>query len=155
MRSMNTYLIFQGNCRQAMEFYKKCIGGELHLVPYADMPGGCSNFPKEARDWIMHARLSNGDVVLMASDTQPHIPIQQGNNFFISIQCDNVQESEKLFKAFGQKGTIEMPLQETFWALRFGMLTDQFGMKWMFNLDKPGQKNKKTKKPQEPRGKRS
>ena len=138
MKQLNTYLIFNGNCRQAMEFYRKCVGGELQLMTYADMPGGCAELPKEAKDWIMHAKLSTGRMVLMASDTRPGMPVQQGNNFFISISCDSVQEAEKLFKSLGEKGEVTMPLQETFWALRFAMLTDQFGIKWMLNLDKPG-----------------
>ena len=140
MKHTNTYLIFDGNCRQAMEFYQRCLGGELYLMTYSEMPGSGSDFPKEAKDWIMHARLTTGPAVLMASDTRPGIPIQQGNNFFISINCESVQETEKLFKALGEKGKVEMPVQETFWALRFGMLTDQFGIKWMLNLDKPMEK---------------
>ena len=147
MKNLNAYLIFNGNCRQAMEFYKQCLGGELHMAPYSEMPGqpageagGCSDFPKEAKDWIMHARLTNDSMVLMASDTRPGIPIQQGNNFFISINCGSIKEAEKLFNALGQKGEATMPLQETFFALRFGMLTDQFGIKWMLNLDKPAGK---------------
>ena len=140
MKNTNTYLIFDGNCRQAMEFYKRCLGGELHMVTYSEMPGGGSDFPQECKDWIMHARLITGPAVLMASDTRPGIRISQGNNFFISINCENVKEAEKLFKALGEKGETTMPLQETFFALRFGMLTDQFGIKWMFNLDKPTEK---------------
>ena len=138
MKQVNAYLIFDGTCRQAMALYKQCLGGELQLMTYAEMPGGCGDFPKEAKDWIMHARLSAGPMVLMASDTKPGLPIQQGNNFSISISCDSVQEAEKLFKSLGEKGEVTMPLQETFWALRFAMLTDQFGIKWMLNLDKPG-----------------
>ncbi len=135
MKNINTYLIFNGNCRQAMKFYEQCLGGELYMMPYCEMPGGCADLPKEAKDWIMHARLTKGSMVLMASDTRPGIPIVQGNNFFVSVNCESVQEAEKLFKALGEKGAVTMPLEETFWALRFGMLTDQFGIKWMLNLD--------------------
>jgi PhnB protein len=136
MKSMNAYLIFEGNCRQAMEFYKKCFGGELHTVPFSQMPGGISGFP-QAKDWLMHARLASGPVVLMASDTRPDIPLKRGNNFHISINCADVQEAEKLFSALGEKGKIKMAMQETFFAVRFGMLTDQFGTHWMINVDKP------------------
>lgn len=136
MKSINTYLIFEGTCRKAMEFYKKCLGGELHVVPFSEMPGGAGDIPKEARDWLMHAALTIGPSVLMASDTQPGMPVKQGNNFFVSIQCDSVPETEKLFKALSEKGEVTMPLQETFWAQKFGMLVDQFGIKWMLNLHK-------------------
>ena len=139
MKYINTYLIFDGNCRQAMEFYKRCLGGKLHMSTYGESPE-TSKLPPKAKDWIIHARLQIKSHVLMASDTQPGIPINQGNNFFISINCENVKETEKLFKALGEKGKIEMPLQETFFAIRFGMLTDQFGIKWMFNLEKPMEK---------------
>jgi PhnB protein len=138
MKGINAYLIFNGNCRKAMEFYKKCLGGVLYLSSYSDMPGGAgADFPKKAKNWILHARLAIKTLVLMASDTRPDMPITQGNNFFVSIHCESIKEAEKLFKALGQKGRIEMPLQETFWAVRFGMLTDQFGIKWMFNFEKP------------------
>ena len=140
MKQANPYVIFNGTCRQAMEFYQRSFGGELSLMTYAEMPGGCADFPQEAKDWIMHARLTMGPAVLMASDTRPGIPVQQGNHVFISIHCDSVQEAGKLFNALGEQGEVTMPLQETFWALRFGMLTDQFGIKWMLNLDKPVEK---------------
>ena len=140
MKNINTYLIFDGNCRKAMEFYKKCLGGVLYLSAYSEMPGGCEDLPKKCKDWILHARLTIRSAVLMASDTRPGVPIRQGNNFFVSINCESIKEAAKLFKALGQKGTIEMPLQETFWATRFGMLTDQFGIKWMVNFDKPTEK---------------
>ena len=142
MKSINTYLIFDKNCKQAMEFYNKCLGGELHLVPYSDMPPG-SDYPKEAKDLIMHAALCTGQTLLMASDAHPHMPVTQGNNFFVSIKTESIPESEKLFKALSEKGKIDMPIQETFWAVRFGMLTDQFGIKWMINMDKSEGKEKK------------
>ena len=129
-----------------MEFYKRCLGGELHMGTYGEMPGGGADLSKETKNWILHARLSNKSMVLMASDTRPGVSIVQGNNFFISVNCKDVKEAEKLFKALGQKGEVTMPLQETFWAIRFGMLSDQFGIRWMVNLDKPiknlTQKNK-------------
>lgn len=137
MKSMNAYLIFNGNCRKAMEFYKKCLGGVLYMGTYGEMPGGNSDLPKKAKNWILHARLTIKSLVLMASDTRPDMTVNQGNNFFVSINCESIKEAEKLFEALGQKGTVEMPLQETFWAHRFGMLIDQFGIKWMLNFEKP------------------
>jgi PhnB protein len=138
MKNVNTYLVFEGNCRQAMEFYKKCLGGELYMMDYSQMPkqDGCVDLPKECKNWIMHSRITSKSFVLMASDTRPGLPIQQGNNFFVSINCDGIEESEKLFKALSDKGKIDMPLQETFFATRFAMITDQFGIKWMLNLEK-------------------
>jgi PhnB protein len=136
MKEIVTYLNFDGNCREAMEFYKKCLGAELYLMPFSEAPG---DFPKEAKDRIMHARLTKGSTLLMASDTMPGMPFQQGNNFSVSMQCESLQEIERLFTALGEKGKVTMPLQDTFWGARFGMLRDQFGIHWMFNFEHPKQ----------------
>ena len=68
MKDLTAYLNFDGNCRQAMKFYERCLGGELHLMPFSEVPG---DHPKEAKDRIMHARLAKGSASLMASDTMP------------------------------------------------------------------------------------
>ena len=137
MKYMNPYLIFNGECRQAMQFYKKCLGGVLYMQPYSKAPG-TSELGPQYKDWLIHARLTIKNLILMASDSHPGMdPVKNGNNFFVSINCDSVKETETLFKALSAQGTIDMPLQETFFAVRFGMLTDQFGIKWMFNLEKP------------------
>jgi PhnB protein len=120
-----------------MRFYEGCMGGDLQLMPFSEMQG---EYPKEAKDRVMHARLSKGPLVLMASDTMPGTPHQPGNNFSICIQCDSTEELERLFKAFSEGGTISMPLQDTFWGARFGMLKDRFGIHWMFNFEKPAER---------------
>jgi PhnB protein len=132
MIGINVYLNFSGNCREAMTFYSKCLGGELLLMSFADMPG---ETPKELKDKIMHAKVSKGPHVLMASDDDPRTPLQPGNNFSICIQCESLEEIERLYSALGEKGTPTSPLQDTFWGARFGLLTDQFGIQWMFNFD--------------------
>jgi len=137
MKEINAYLIFNGNCREAMTFYQKCLGADLQLLPFSDAPGG--NIPPEARDRVMHARLSKGPTVIMASDDMPGMPFQQGSNFFISLNCENVQEVEKLFSSLSVNGKVKQAPQETFWAARFAMFTDQFGINWMLNLYKPPQ----------------
>lgn len=134
MKEINAYLIFDGNCGEAMQFYAKCFGSELQLSKFSDSPMAV---PDTARDRIMHARLSKGRALLMASDNMPGMHFQQGNNFSITVNCETVQEIDQLFAALGDKGKITMPLQETFWASRFGMLTDKFGVNWMLSLEKP------------------
>lgn len=136
MKEMTSYLTFDGNAREAMEFYKTCLGGELAVMTFADSPMKAQT-PPGAEKRVMHARLTSGPTVLMASDTMPGMPFQQGNNFSLAISCETPQESDKLFAALGAGGKIIMPLQETFWAERFGMLTDKFGVNWMLDLDKP------------------
>jgi PhnB protein len=135
MQEITPYLIFNGNCREAMKFYEKCLGGQLHMMQFSESPEG--KIPKEAENKIMHARLTKGTAILMASDNMPGMPFQQGDNVFITIKCESAEEAEKLFAAIGEKGQIKMPIQETFWAVRFGMLTDQFGINWMINFEKP------------------
>ena len=139
MKEITTYLTFDGNCRQAMSFYEKCLGAELYMMTFSEAPCDLPPAGKEAKDRIMHARLSKGQAALMASDTLPGMPFEQGNNFSISINCESLQELEKFFAAFGENGKVTMPLHDTFWGARFGMLTDQFGVNWMFNFEKPKQ----------------
>jgi PhnB protein len=139
MKSFNAYLIFNGNCRQAMEFYAKSLGGDLQLMTFAEGPGGGPDCPdlKDVKDRIMHARLQAGSAVLMASDSTPDRVVKQGTNFWVSIDCESLQEIEKFFSALSEGASVTMPLQQTFWAARFAMLTDKFGINWMFNLSQP------------------
>src|ERR1051326_3088367 len=136
MKSFNAYLIFNGNCRQAMEFYARSLGADLQMMTYSQGPGGgpgCE-IPAQAKDKIMHAYLQKGSAVLMASDATPDRAVKEGTNFWVNIDCENIQEIEKFFSAFSDGASVTMPLQSTFWATRFGMLTDKFGVNWMFNL---------------------
>jgi PhnB protein len=133
MKNLTTYLNFDGNCRDAMKFYERCLGGELHMMPFSEGPG---NVPAEAKDRVMHARLSSGPIQLMASDTMPGMSFKQGNNFSLCIECESQEELQRLFSALEEKGKVTMALQDTFWGARFGMVTDQFGIGWMFNFEK-------------------
>lgn len=94
-------------------------------------------YPKEAKDRIMHSHLKAGPVALMASDIMPGMKFVAGSNFSICIDTESSQELEKLFSSIGESGKVTMPLQDTFWGARFGMVTDQFGVSWMFNFEKP------------------
>jgi PhnB protein len=134
MKTIDAYLTFDGNCRQAMTFYQKALGGELEIQTFADAK---VESPKGAEGRIMHARLTKGAAVLMASDSMPGMTVKQGNNFSLAIGCESIPEIDKLFAALGEKGKVTMPLQDTFWGARFGMLTDQFGINWMFNYEYP------------------
>jgi PhnB protein len=138
MKGVVTYLNFDGNTREAMKFYARCLGGELTMMPFSEMPG---DYPKEAKDRVMHSRIAkDGAVLLMASDTMPGMPLNQGTNFSISVHCESQEEIDGLFTAFSENAKkITMPLQDTFWGARFGMLNDQFGINWMFNFEKPKQ----------------
>jgi len=131
------FLSFDGNCRDAMRFYQECFEGQLLLMPFADAPGAFSN--SEPKDHILHSTLKNGkgSEILMAADTWSGVPHQPGNNFTVMIQSDNVDEAGRLFAALSEGGKVTMPLQETFWAARFGAFTDRFGIQWTFNCEVP------------------
>src|SRR5436190_3366049 len=107
MKTFVTYLNFDGNCSQAMKFYARCFGAELSIMPFSEAPG---DFPKEAKDRAMHARLTRaGAVILMASDTMPGMPFRQGSNFSISVDCESLEETDGLFTSLGEKGKVTMP----------------------------------------------
>jgi PhnB protein len=139
MKEVITFLHFDGNCREAMEFYKQCFGAELFLLPYSEAPVELPKEAKDAKDRIMHSTLTKGSTLLMAADTMPGMPWQQGNNFSVIVQCESLEETESLFTALGEKGTVTMSLQDTFWGARFGTLIDRFGISWMFNFAHPKQ----------------
>jgi PhnB protein len=133
MKSVTAYLTFDGNCRQAMTFYQKCLGGDLQLAPWPDAQGKPSTDPNAG---IMHARIAHGPTsTLMASDRQESDSFVPGNNFSVSIDCDSVAEIERLFAALVHGGKTIMPLADAPWGARFGMLTDPFGVKWLLNCE--------------------
>ncbi len=133
MKQINAYLTFDGNCREAMTFYAESLGAEIELMPFGDMP----NCPPGASERIMHARLSKGMAVLMASDTMPGIRFVQGNNSSISVDCESGGEVDRFAAALGAGGEVTMAPADMFWGAYFAMVTDKFGMQWMFNFDKP------------------
>ena len=133
MKGIDVYLNFDGNCREAMTFYADAFQGELQVMTFGET-GQCAAADS---DRVMHARLSVGSAVVMASDTMRGMPLGQGTNFFVSVDCESVEEEERFFKDLSEGGKATMPLQDTFWGARFGMLTDKFGIQWMFNFDKP------------------
>lgn len=135
MGPLITYLNFPGTCRQAMNFYKDCFAADLHITTFGDMPS--PHTPDAAKDLIMHARLSNGTVTLMASDTFPGMPFTQGTNVSLSVHPDSPEELDRIWAALSPNANITQPVMDAPWGARFGMLTDQFGIQWMFNYEYP------------------
>ncbi len=138
MLTTNTYLHFDGNCREAMTFYGRCLGAEPDFTPFSDVPPDIIAAAPGAANRILHAELTSGPVVLMASDVPPGRAFQRGNNFTISIACESEDELQRLFAAFGEAGNVELALHDAFWGGRFGMLTDRFGVGWMFSFRATG-----------------
>lgn len=131
MKSVTTSLSFDANCRQAMAFYERCLGGELLVSTYPDAAGQLSPDPNAK---VMHAQLMlEGAPILMASDTPQPGSLSRGNNYSIAIDCDSTEEIERIFAALSEQGEVRMPLMDAPWGARFGMLTDRFGIQWMLN----------------------
>ena len=116
-----------------MEFYKTVFGGELNVQTFGEAPVDASEADKGR---IMHAQLSNGNFMLMASDGMPDRPVTSGDSISLSVHSQSREEQEKYFQKLSEGGQITMPLQDTFWGAYFGMLTDKFGMHWLFNFQK-------------------
>jgi len=132
---IDAYLMFDGHCREAFEFYAKCLGAKIEMMMTHGESPVAEQTPKEWRDKIMHASLTVGDQSLMGSD-QPDSKEPIGG-FSVSLSVEKPADAERLFKALSQGGTVRMEMQETFWAQRFGMLTDRFGVPWMVNCERP------------------
>lgn len=135
MEGIKPYIAFKGNCAEAIEFYKNNLGAEVLFVQtYGESPMA----GKGPDEKIMHCSLKVGDSVLMACDNVfEENPTVVGNNISLAIGGKDISQVETTFAKMSDGGTVIMPMQETFWAKRFGMLTDKFGINWMFNVDKP------------------
>jgi PhnB protein len=134
MLKLNPYLNFNGNTRIAFEFYSRLLGGKLDMQTFGESPMADQTDP-DWRDKIVHARLTIGDAVLMASDA-PDGRYHQPQGMMVSLQVDTAAEADRIFTALAEGGEVSMPIQETFWAERFGMCVDRFGIPWMVNCDK-------------------
>jgi PhnB protein len=134
MKAFQPYLNFDGQTREAMTFYHQCLGGDLSIQTFGDVkaPG-----PPGLENRVMHAAITNGPAILMASDTMPGMQFTKGNNIHVNVDCESLEEIERVFKALAAGGTVTMPLQDQFWGARFGMLIDKFGLNWMFNYQLP------------------
>ena len=133
---LNPYLTFNGQCEAAFKFYEQCLGGKIEMMmPHAGTPAE-EHVPVEWRNKIMHARLAVGDGVLMGSDALPD-HYEKPRGFSVSLQIKDPAQAERVFHELAEGGAVQMPIQPTFWAERFGMLVDRFGIPWMVNCDKP------------------
>jgi PhnB protein len=134
---LNPYLLFNGQCEAAFKFYERIFGGKIEaMIPHEGTPAA-EHVPPEWRKKILHARLSVGDEVLMGSDAPPD-RYEAMKGFSVTLGIDDPAEAERIFHALAENGTVRMPIEKTFWALRFGMLVDQFGTPWMINCEPAG-----------------
>ena len=134
MKGLIPYLNFDGDAKEAMEFYAKCLDANVDIQTFKD-----ASFPAPpgAENRVIHARLTKGGAVLMASDTQPGTPFTKGNNLWVNIDCDSVEEQDRMFNGLAEGGQVLMALENQFWGARFGMLSDKYGVNWMLNCELP------------------
>ncbi|PTT86700.1 VOC family protein [Pseudomonas sp. HMWF031] len=133
---INPYLIFNGDCKAAFTFYAQSLQGQIEaMMTFGETPVG-EQMPKDLHNLIIHTRLLVGDQVLMGSDTTPDRPVDDMSGCSISLNIDSIAEAERVFTALSEGGSVQMPLDATFWAARFGMLVDRFGVSWMVNCEK-------------------
>jgi PhnB protein len=133
---LNPHLQFDGQCEVAFKFYEQCLGGRIVvMMRYADSPVG-EQMQTDWRKKILHTTLAIGNYLLQGADVPPQ-NYQKPQGFSVMLNIEDVSEAERVFTALSQSGTVQMPLQETFWAKRFGMLIDPFGTPWTVNCGKP------------------
>lgn len=134
MKAIVSYINFNGNCKEAMEYYQEIFGGKLELMT-AKQGNHQDYFDSE--DAILHANLQiKPEITIMASDCPKNAKTLFGNSVNISIACESLEEIEKFYNFFEKSAKkIIMPLADTFWGAKFAMLTDKFEINWMFNFD--------------------
>ncbi len=138
---MNPYLSFKGDCEAAFNFYEQCLGAQPESIfryggsPLAD------HVPAEWSDKVMHGSITLGGQVLMGGDVAPD-RYEEPRGFSLSLQIKSVADAERIFHELAKEGSVVLPLEKTFWAARFGMLVDRFGIPWLINCegsDQPGE----------------
>ncbi|WP_274365303.1 VOC family protein [Paenibacillus thermotolerans] len=135
--AVEVYLNFNGNCREAVEYYAKVFGNENpQIMTFGQMPQDSNHpLPEEAKNLVLHARLNISGSNVMFSDTFPGMPFTVGNNVNLTLNSTNLDEVKSAFDQLKEGGKVNMELQETFWSKCYGSLTDKFGIEWQFNYD--------------------
>jgi len=132
---INSYLTFAGNCREAMNFYRSCLGGDLMIQTIGETPLG-KEMPKEMKDRILHATLTRNKLVLMASDMVPDGGLKRGNGVSLSLECSSEDEIRIMYEKLAEGGKKDHPIENTFWGALFGDLTDRFGNHWLLHFER-------------------
>ena len=135
MNQIHAYLTFSGNCREAMNFYKTCLGGELSLQTIGESPLA-EKMPWQMKEFILHSTLSKGTLVLMASDMVGEQGLIKGNAVSLMLNCNSEEEIKSCYEKLSDGGQSTHPLENTFWGAVFGDLIDKFGNHWLLHFDK-------------------
>ena len=135
IKKLNPYLNFDGTADQAIKLYERALGARTEgLMRFGDVPGEVKSSP-EHKNRVMHALLHLDGGIIMISDSMPGHPLVAGTNIHVTLDFDDSVDMGRRFEALSTGGKITMPLHDTFWGARFGMLTDAYGINWMFNCD--------------------
>jgi len=129
------YLIFNGNCKQAMKFYQKCLGGTLQFQTIGESPLA-DKLPKSLKKYILHAHLATDLLSLYASDISPDTGLIRGNNFVITVLLDSEQTIHVLYKKLSRGSIVATPLEKNHWKAYSASITDKYGIQWMLHLPK-------------------
>ena len=132
---LTPYIIFDNKCEEALNFYANAMGGKvLNIIRYGDMPGDTPMSDADKKK-VMHSNFEAEGVKFMASDAGMGASAGSGGQVHLSLHFEDGGQQQKVFDALSQGGTVKMPLQDTFWGATFGMLTDKYGVNWMFNKE--------------------
>ncbi len=133
MAQLNPYLNFDNNCREAMNFYKDCLGGTLFLQTVGESPEMAAQMPPQMKESILHSSLTSGDVVIMASDLNRENPID-GNTVQLCINCNSEKELNTFFSKLSAGGKVTEPIADMPWGAKYGSAIDKYGKHWLFNF---------------------
>ncbi|MDB5967794.1 MAG: putative glyoxalase family protein [Hydrocarboniphaga sp.] len=138
MTTITPYLSLNGQCEAAFKFYEQHLGGKIEaMMTFGETPA-CGHVSADHQKKIMHACIALGEQRLMGSDGMPEEAHNGVKGCSVALGVDSIAEAERIFAALSQNGTVEMALDKTFWAVRFGAVTDQFGVPWLINCEKDG-----------------
>ena len=135
MTQINSYLTFNGNCREAMNFYKDCLGGELTFQTIGESPLA-DKMPAAMKECILHATLTKESLILMGSDMVGEQGLVKGNAVSLAINCSSDEEIQSFYEKLSVGGNKDHALEESFWGASFGDLTDKYGNHWLLNFEK-------------------
>jgi PhnB protein len=136
MKRIAVYLTFDGNCREAMAFYRDCLEGELKVMTVGESPAA-GRMPPEAQGKVMHAMLTSGEVAMMASDMLGPAGLTRGNGASLMIECSSEEEVKTLLARLSAGGRAAQAPKVEFWGAMYADLTDKFGVRWMLSFEKP------------------
>jgi PhnB protein len=134
--SFSVHLIFDGQCEKAFRFYEECFGAKIITMLKCSESSAASQAPPDAADGILHATLKLGDSYVFGADAFPG-KYEKPQGFFVLFSVGDSKEAEQTFQKLADGGNVTMPLQETFWAKRYGVVTDKYGVPWEVNTSKP------------------